>query len=205
MRTIVGGRPQKHRGPGGGASRGIDVLLLKGAVDVEFRELLGRDWRAAAEWIGLELTEAERGILASIPGKTLLAMAARMPMPKAHRSVFLGRTAVAMLTIAAGLATASCAPPPPKRVKPVPPLFADPGANEPGHWGPQVVIIAGIGPGPGNRTENFESNDEVPGPGDQDAASVNEPQVWNPPVPIFGVAPEWNERTHDYESEDEVQ
>ena len=179
------------------------MLLLKGAVDPEFREDLGRDWRAAAESIGLVLTESERAVLASIPGDVLISMSARMQVPKAHRPVFLGRTAAAMLVLAAGFAASSCAPPPPKPFKPMRPPFVDPEVNEPDHWQERIVFIAGIGPLPGERTHDFESDDQGPEPGDEDQASVNEPEVWNPPVPRFGMAPEWNERTHDYESEDE--
>jgi len=205
MRTIVGGRPQKDRGPGGGAARGIDVLLLKGAVDPEFRELLGRDWRAAAEEIGLELTESECAVLASISGDVLAGMSARMRVPKAHRPVFLGKAAAAMLVLAAGLVAASCGPPPPKPkpVKTVPAPVQNTDVNEPDSWGPAVVIIFGMVPGALGGNPLFESDDEDPQPGDEDEAAVNEPPVWNPPVPIFGVAPEWNERDHDYESEDE--
>lgn len=199
MRTIVGGRPQKDGGAGGRAARGIDVLLLKGAVDLEFRELLERDWRAAAEEIGLELTEVECAILASIPGDVLADMAARMRVPKAHRPVFLGKTAAAMIVLAAGLAAGSCSPPPPKPVKPVP--AASPYANEPESWRP--VMIGGARYRLEDRTGDCEEEDEKPEPGDVDPASVNEPEVWDPPMPIFGLAPDWNERSHDWEEEDE--
>ncbi len=203
MRTIVGGRPRKDTGPGGGVARGIDVLLLKGAVDPVFCEVLGRDWRAAAASIELTLTESEARVLASIPGDVLVSMAARMRVPKAHRPVFLGKAAAAMLALAAVLGTAACSPPPPRPVQVTPWPGTDPEVNEPDHWQERTWFVAGIAPEPDERTQDFESEDEGVQPGDQDPATVNEPEVWDPPVPMFGIAPEWNERTHDYESEDE--
>jgi hypothetical protein len=205
MRTIVGGRPEKGDGPVGGVARGIDVLLLKGSVDPEFRELLGRDWRAAAAEIELELAESECAILASIPGDVLAEMTARMRVPKSHRRVFLGKTAAAMLVIAAGLGSPACAPPPPR---PVPvqlsPFFTDPEVNEPWQWHQQLVAVAGIAPEPEDRTEDFESRDRGPKAGDADPAKVNEPGGWDPPVWIAGAKFRL-EGLQDYESEDEDQ
>jgi hypothetical protein len=202
MRTIVGGRPQKGDGPGGGVARGIDVLLLKGAVDPEFRELLGRDWRAAAQSIELDLTESECAVLASIPSDVLGSMSARMHVPKAHQPIFRGRAAAAMLALVAGLGAAACAPPATKPGPGTATPLADPVVNEPGTWAPRPIAIAGL---PSTKPlHGFESPNQASEPGDDDPDSVNEPEVWDPPVPRFGIAPELNERTHDYESEDET-
>jgi hypothetical protein len=208
MRTIVGGRPQRDRGVPQGISRGLDVLLLKASVDFEFRERLAEDWRAAAKEIDLALTASEEAILASVPADTLLDMASRMRLPEEHRAIFLGRAAAAMLAVLAGLATFSCAKPPPPPAPPIQrfSLFEDGDsdvANEPWHWAPQAIVVAGIGPGPFDRDQDFESEDQGPQVGEGDPGAVNEPWSWTPNMPIFGVAPEWNERDQDYESEDE--
>jgi hypothetical protein len=188
-------------------ARGIDVLLLKGAVDPEFRDQLDGHWAEAAERIGLDLTEAEQAVLRSVPGSVLVEMSARMHVPSKHRPVFLGKTAAAMIALAASLGAAACAPPPPPPPPPLTPVtvwLVDADVNEPDHWQPRAIVIAGIAPQLNERTQKFESDDRGPEPGDRDPATVNEPEVWDPPMPMFGIAPAWDERTHDYESEDEA-
>jgi hypothetical protein len=188
-------------------ARGIDVLLLKGAVDPEFRALLDGNWSAAAERIGLELTDAERAVLASIPGAVLVEMSVRLHVPKEHRPVFLGKTAAAMLALAATLGTAACTPPPPPPARPVKPMRlapANPDVNEPESWQPKFIVVAGMTETMDPRTQNFEKKDRALQPGDRDPASVNEPSPWNPPMPLFGVAPAWDERTNQWELEDEA-
>jgi hypothetical protein len=192
MRTIVGGRP---RGGGGAGEipRGIDVLILKASVDPAFRELLGRDWRSAAASIGLDLAEAERAVLRSVPGSVLVDMSLRVRVPNDHRPVFLGKVAAAMLALLAGGLVIGCSP------TPSPPPSGQTDLNEPPSWHPLVVIVgAKLGP-----DTDYESEEAVSGTQDLDPRSINEPPAWSPSMPLFGVAPEWYERDLDFEHEDE--
>ncbi len=47
--------------------QGIEVLVLKAAVDPDFKQILLQQRAAAAEAIGLELTAAEATMLAAVP------------------------------------------------------------------------------------------------------------------------------------------
>ncbi len=107
--------------------QGIEVLVLKAAVDPDFKQLLLERRTAAAETIELELTAAEAAMLAAVPAAQLEAIIARSSVPQEHRRAFLGQAAAAMLA-ALGASTATpvmawqgIGPglPPPKKEKPV--------------------------------------------------------------------------------------
>ncbi len=105
--------------------QGIEVLVLKAAVDPDFKQLLLQRRTAAAAAIGLELSVAEATMLAAVPVAQLEAVIARASVPQEHRRAFLGQAAAAML---AALGASAAAPamafqgigpglPPPKQEK----------------------------------------------------------------------------------------
>lgn len=77
--------------------QGIEVLVLKAAVDPDFKQILLQRRTAAAEAIGLELTAGEAAMLAAVPTTQLEAVIARASVPQEHRRAFLGQAAAAML------------------------------------------------------------------------------------------------------------
>jgi acyl carrier protein len=85
--------------------QGINVLVLKAAVDPDFKQLLLQGRTAAAEAIGLELSAAEATMLAGVPAAQLEAVIAQTSVPQEHRRAFLGQAAAAMLA-ALGVAIA---------------------------------------------------------------------------------------------------
>ena len=100
--TIVGGRP-----PGSGTSlgdipRGIEVLVKKASVDPEFRQLLLQKRGEAAGEIDLELTEAERNMLSSIPADQLEKIIDNTTVKPEHRAIFMGKAGTYMLAAIAG-------------------------------------------------------------------------------------------------------
>jgi acyl carrier protein len=95
--TIVGGRPPGSGQKVGPIPRGIEVLLRKASVDVDFKDLLLRDRAAAAETIGLKLEPGEVMMLSAAPAAQLEAVIARTSVPQEHRRAFLGHAAAAML------------------------------------------------------------------------------------------------------------
>ena len=86
--------------------RGIEVLVKKAAVDPEFRQLLLEKRGQAAGEIDLDLTDAERNILSSMPAEHLEKIIDNTKVEPEQRKIFLGRTAMLMLA-AAGL-TGTC-------------------------------------------------------------------------------------------------
>ncbi len=95
--TIVGGRPP---GPGKGVGvvpRGIEVLVKKAAVDAEFKTLLIAERSAAADAIGLELSETEAAMLNGVPAPQLEAIIAGTTVSPKLRPAFMGRAAAVML------------------------------------------------------------------------------------------------------------
>jgi hypothetical protein len=107
--TIVGGRPPGSGRDTGTIPRGIEVLVKKASVDLEFCErLLERRGDAAAD-IGLELDPAECAMLNAISREQLAQIVSRTSVPAEHRRVFLGRFAAAMLAVL-GAGLAGCKP-----------------------------------------------------------------------------------------------
>lgn len=90
------------RAPASGAGlgpipRGIEVLVKKASVDPQFRAVLLERRAAAADQIGLKLSEAERGMLGAIPEAQLAAVIGRTKVRAEKRRAFLGKAAAAML------------------------------------------------------------------------------------------------------------
>ena len=101
--TIVGGRPPGCGKGIGMIPRGIEVLVKKAAVDVEFRQLLLEKRSAAADAIGLILQPAEAMLLGQIPAAQLELIIASTYVEPTKIPTFLGRVAAAMiLAISAG-------------------------------------------------------------------------------------------------------
>ena len=110
--TIVGGRPPGSGMQIGEIPRGIEVLIKKASVDPEFRQLLLDKRGQAAREIGLELTEAERNMLSSIPAEQLEKIIDKTKVEPEERKIFLGKTAKLMLVAVAGIGVVSlmCVP-----------------------------------------------------------------------------------------------
>ncbi len=112
--TIVGGRPPGSGTDVGRIPRGIEVLIKKASVDEAFRAiLLARRAEAAGE-IALELADAEKAMLGSIPAAQLETIISQTKVKPQNRRVFLGKVAAAMLA-AVGVGAAGCENEPPTR------------------------------------------------------------------------------------------
>lgn len=149
--TIVGGRPPGSGTDVGRIPRGIEVLIKKASVDEGFRAiLLARRTDAAGE-IGLELADAEKAMLGSIPAAQLEAIISRTKVKPQNRRVFLGKVAAAMLA-AVGVGAVGCEKEPPttKGVRP----------DKPSEEKPEIMVSTGI------RIEPAEPNQ--PGDGDEE-------------------------------------
>jgi hypothetical protein len=111
--TIVGGRPPGSGRENGAIPRGVEVLVKKAAVDPEFRAVLLEKRAAAADAIGLELTDSEKAMIGIVPERQLDSIIAHTDVPDTQRRAFMGRAAVVMLAaLGTGLATAGCMPAP---------------------------------------------------------------------------------------------
>jgi len=86
--------------------RGVEVLVKKASVDPEFRRLLLDKRGQAAEEIDLELADAERNMLSSMPADQLEKIIDNTKVEPEHRKIFTGKTAMLMLA-AVGL-TGTC-------------------------------------------------------------------------------------------------
>jgi hypothetical protein len=86
---------------------GVEVLVKKASVDPEFRQLLLEKRGEAADEIGLELMEAERKILSSIPVEQLEKIIDNTKVKPEHRNIFRGKAVKLMLGAAASLAVVS--------------------------------------------------------------------------------------------------
>jgi hypothetical protein len=106
--TIVGGRPPGSGKPVGPIPRGIEVLIKKAAVDLEFKALLLEKRDEAAREIGLALDPAEAMMLKAAPADQLEAIIARTTVAPSVRSAFLGRAAAVMLVALGAGAVTGC-------------------------------------------------------------------------------------------------
>lgn len=105
--TIVGGRPPGSGTEVGEIPRGVEVLVKKASVDPKFRRLLLEKRGDAAREIALELTDAERSMLLSIPVEQLEKIIANTKVKPEHRAVFLGVVGKLMLAALIGVAFVS--------------------------------------------------------------------------------------------------
>jgi hypothetical protein len=87
--------------------RGIEVLVKKASVDPQFRQLLLEKRGQAAPEIDLELTDAERNILSSMPAEQLEKIIDNTKVEPEQRKIFLGKAAKLMLMAVAGIGVAS--------------------------------------------------------------------------------------------------
>jgi len=83
------------------------VLLKKASVDAEFRRVLLEQRGDAAHRLDLELTDAERAMLAAIPAEQLERIIDNTKVEPEHRSVFLGGVGRLMLAAVIGVAVVS--------------------------------------------------------------------------------------------------
>lgn len=101
--TIVGGRPPGSGTQIGNIPRAIEVLVKKASVDPEFRQLLLNKRAEAAKEIDLELTEAEREMLSSIPDEQLRKVIANIKVKLEHLDIFQGTAGKLMLAAVIGV------------------------------------------------------------------------------------------------------
>jgi hypothetical protein len=105
--TIVGGRPPGSGTDVGAIPRGVEVLLKKASVDAEFRKLLLEKRGDAAGRIDLDLTEAERAMLAAISAEQLERIIDNTKVKPEHKAVFMGSVGRIMLAAVIGVAALS--------------------------------------------------------------------------------------------------
>jgi hypothetical protein len=98
LRTIVGGRSAEYHDQNN-FPRGIEILLKKAKVDLEFQKLFLENPLAAAESIDLDLKENEKKILSNTLKPVLKTMIVRTFVPKHHTNTFLTAKTAAMLAL----------------------------------------------------------------------------------------------------------
>jgi len=133
--TIVGGRPPGCGTKVGDVPRGIEILVKKASVDLEFKRILIDERSAAAQAIELELAPAEATMLDAIPAKQLEIIIGRTTVPDEQKPAFLGKIAATML-LALTVGLSGCNP-----------------------MGPQVT---GIRPEEKRQIENEQTDSEKP-------------------------------------------
>ena len=101
--TIVGGRPPGSGTKVGTIPRGIEVLVKKASVDMEFRKKLIERRGEAAQEIELELTEAEKNMLSSISIEQLEKIIDNTKVKPEHQEIFLGNVGKLMLAVVIGI------------------------------------------------------------------------------------------------------
>jgi hypothetical protein len=98
LRTIVGGRSREHS-ERNNFPRGIEILLKKAKVDIDFQKVFLEDPLAAAESIELKLEENEKKILSHTLKPVLKTMIDRTFVPKDHTNLFLTAKTAAMIAL----------------------------------------------------------------------------------------------------------
>lgn len=101
--TIVGGRPPGSGTKVGAIPHGIEVLVKKASVDMEFRKKLIEKRGEAAQEIELELTEAEKNMLSSISIEQLEKIIDNTKVKPEHQEIFLGNVGKLMLAVVIGI------------------------------------------------------------------------------------------------------
>jgi len=107
-RTIVGGRPRRYRRIRLNVPTGIEKVLVKAAIDREFRTRLLEDRAAAVRASGFKLTGIESSVLDSIPRESLAATIESIQPEKHGKRRFMKAVASAVVTLATGTATIGC-------------------------------------------------------------------------------------------------
>lgn len=103
-KTIVGGRPRARRTRKLRIPIGIEKLLCRAAADGELKRGLLYDRTNVLKAPGLELSDDERAILASIPALTLETMIDRIDLQRHPKRTFMkGVVAAAVLAAATTL------------------------------------------------------------------------------------------------------
>jgi hypothetical protein len=98
FKTIVGGRSSDHRDRNN-FPRGIEILLKKAKVDMQFKTLLLKNPLKAAKSIDLTLKEHEKKIIKNTPKSILETMIQNTFVPKHHVKTFLTAKTAAMLAL----------------------------------------------------------------------------------------------------------
>jgi hypothetical protein len=103
--TVVGPQPAERRGGRRiRVPRGLEKLVALGGLGAEWRGKVLADPPAAAREAGLELTEVETDVAASVPRDALAQMidsfGKRLPRPKSLRRMAAGAAAAALLASA---------------------------------------------------------------------------------------------------------
>lgn len=98
FKTIVGGRSAEYRDRNN-FPRGIEILLKKAKVDVEFQKLFLENPLAAAGSIDLDLKESEKKILKNTLKPVLKTMINSTFVPKHHVKTFLTAKTAAMIAL----------------------------------------------------------------------------------------------------------
>lgn len=114
-RTIVGGRPLKRKKIKINIPAGIEKVLYRAAIDIDFQKTLFEDRMRAVESQGMKLSDSESMILKSVPDDTLRLMISRIQPKKHGKRRFMKAVAAAVVTLATGTAGVACdddSPPP---------------------------------------------------------------------------------------------
>jgi len=98
FKTIVGGRSQEYHDLNN-FPRGIEILLKKAKVDIQFQTLFLENPLAAAKSIDLDLKENEKKILTNTLKPVLKTMIKNTFVPKHHVKTFLTAKTAAMITL----------------------------------------------------------------------------------------------------------
>ncbi len=98
FKTIVGGRSAEYRDRNN-FPRGIEILLKKAKVDVEFQKLFLENPLAAAGSIDLDLKESEKKVLKNTLKPVLKTMINSTFVPKHHVKTFLTAKTAAMIAL----------------------------------------------------------------------------------------------------------
>lgn len=107
-RTIVGGRPAAHRKRKLRVPIGIEKVLVRAAVDDEFRGKLLSDRAQALAGLGNDLTPTERTVLSTIPNDSLIQMVQNIDLKRHGKKRFMRGVVNAVLVTSAASAALSC-------------------------------------------------------------------------------------------------
>jgi len=107
-RTIVGGRPLARRKRKMRIPIGIEKVLCRAAGDAGFHKALFDDRQRTLKSLGRDVSEAEFGILGSIPDETLATMIRQIDLRRHSKRKFMRGVVAATFLTAAATAGVSC-------------------------------------------------------------------------------------------------